>query len=111
MFFFFALFFRDFQKEKIYTNAEGALMWDSVKKLPEVKKQPTKNPKAEGKNKAAPKVAAAAPQIVMMTLARFCLSCFFTFFFLFQIPQTLVATNVHGKTFRVFSEIHNAKVK
>ena len=29
-----------------------------------MKKQPTKNPKAEGKNKAAPKAAVAAAQIV-----------------------------------------------
>lgn len=41
----------DFKAAKLYTNDDSTLWWNSVKKKPDVKKQPKINPKAAGKNK------------------------------------------------------------
>ncbi len=84
---------KEFQKEKIYTHPDGTVWWDSLKKRPEFKKQPKVNPKAAGKNKAAPKAELAAPEIV---------------------PVQLVANTVGGRAFKVYAEKvaeHPAKVK
>lgn len=85
---------KDFQKEKLYTKDDGSVWWDSIKKRPQVKKQPKVNPKAEGKNKAAPKAQKEdAPDIV---------------------PVLLVANAPGERVFKVFTEkvkSHPAKIK
>ena len=75
---------KEFQKQKFYTKDDGSVWWDAEKKKPEFKKQPVKNPKGEGKNKAAPKQAQnAGPDIV---------------------PRQLVAVDVDGRVFQVRAE-------
>lgn len=84
---------KEFQKEKIYTREDGSVWWDSLKKVPEFKKQPKVNPKAQGKNKAAPKAELAGGEIV---------------------PVCLVANAPGGKVFPVTAEkvkTHPAKIK
>jgi methionyl-tRNA synthetase len=85
---------KEFQKAKLYTKEGGSIWWDSEKRTPEVKKQPTKNPKAQGKNKAAPKKSNNKKEIV---------------------SNKLVATDIKGsKIFEVICEEvkkHPAKIK
>jgi len=71
---------------------DGAVYWNSIKRKPEYKKQPTKNPKGAGKNKAAPKAAKNAKGDV--------------------VPQVLVATSA-GKTFRLYADkgVKSGKIK
>ena len=84
---------KEFQKEKLYLK-DDVVVWESIKRKPEFKKQPTKNPKGAGKNKAAPKQAKnAKPETV---------------------PQVLVANApLIGKTFRIVAdkEISSGKIK